>query len=69
MIPAASHLATCNKAKAEKGVQLVEQWILARLRNQQFFGLDTLNEHIGYLLEELGRQALSKAGWQPSILV
>jgi len=28
-----------DKAKAEVGVQIVERWILARLRNQRFFSL------------------------------
>ncbi|MBM9995321.1 transposase family protein, partial [Pseudomonas aeruginosa] len=29
-----------DKAKAEVGVQVVERWILAALRNRQFFSLD-----------------------------
>jgi transposase len=32
-----------DKAKAEAAVLLVERWVLARLRHQQFFSLDELN--------------------------
>ena len=35
-----------DKAKVEVGVQIVERWILARLRNHQFFSLRQLNETI-----------------------
>ncbi len=31
-----------DKAKVEVGVQVVERWILARLRNHQFFSLRQL---------------------------
>ncbi|WP_442497231.1 IS21 family transposase [Methylobacter sp. sgz302048] len=42
-----------DKAKAEVGVQLVERWILARLRHQTFFSLAELNQCIQALLIEL----------------
>ncbi|MGB9881029.1 MAG: IS21 family transposase, partial [Anaerolineae bacterium] len=42
-----------DKAKAEVGVQIVERWILARLRHQSFFTLASLNQAIRVLLEEL----------------
>jgi len=42
-----------DKAKAEVGVQLVERWILARLRHHRFFSLAELNQCIRALLEEL----------------
>ncbi len=42
-----------DKAKAEVGVQLVERWILARLRKQRFFSLQELNQYVSKLLEEL----------------
>jgi transposase len=42
-----------DKAKAEVGVQLVERWILARLRHHTFFALSELNQCIRALLEEL----------------
>jgi len=35
-----------DKAKAEVGVQVLERWILARLRNRTFFGLGELNRAI-----------------------
>ena len=35
-----------DKAKAEAGVQLVERWIMAKLRHQTFFSLAELNHCI-----------------------
>jgi len=45
-----------DKAKAEVGVQIVERWILARLRRHSFFALVELNQAIGMLLEELNHK-------------
>jgi transposase len=45
-----------DKAKVEVGVQVVERWILARLRNQRFFTLAELNRKISELLAELNRR-------------
>jgi transposase len=45
-----------DKAKVEAGVQLVERWILARLRKRTFFSLAELNAAIRELLEELNRR-------------
>ncbi|MCL6272349.1 IS21 family transposase, partial [Sansalvadorimonas sp. 2012CJ34-2] len=42
-----------DKAKAEVGVQVVERWILARLRHETFFTLGELNSRIRELLTEL----------------
>jgi len=42
-----------DKPKVEKSVQVVERWILFRLRNMTFFGLHELNHEISRLLEEL----------------
>lgn len=42
-----------DKAKAEVGVQIVERWILARLRHHSFFTLAEANRCIRALLEEL----------------
>ena len=42
-----------DKAKVEVGVQLVERWILMRLRHTTFFSLSELNQEIKRLLEEL----------------
>jgi transposase len=47
-----------DKAKAEVGVQVVERWILARLRNRTFFNLTDLNEAIGELLDELNARSM-----------
>jgi transposase len=49
-----------SKAKAEAGVQLVQRWILARLRNRQFFSLAELNAAIAQLLAELNARAFKK---------
>ena len=49
-----------DKAKAEQGVLLVERWILARLRDRQFFSLAELNAEIARLLEQLNDRPLKK---------
>jgi transposase len=49
-----------DKAKVEAGVQVVERWILARLRNRTFFSLVDLNKEIGRLLEQLNRRPFKK---------
>ena len=42
-----------DKAKAEVGVQIVERWIMMRLRHHTFFSLAELNQCIRILLDEL----------------
>lgn len=42
-----------DKAKVEVAVQIVERWILARLRHRRFFALDELNGAISALLVDL----------------
>jgi len=42
-----------DKAKVEVGVQVVQRWVLARLRNETFFTLAELNSRIRELLVEL----------------
>ena len=49
-----------DKGKVEVGVQVVERWILARLRHQQFFSLSDLNIAIAHLLEELNTRPFKK---------
>jgi transposase len=49
-----------DKSKAEVGVQLVERWILMRLRKQTFFTLASLNQAIRFLLEDLNRRAFKQ---------
>jgi transposase len=45
-----------DKAKAEVGVQVVERWILARLRHHTFFSLAELNAAITALLPALNER-------------
>ena len=49
-----------DKAKAETGVQGVERWILARLRNRRFFSLAELNQALWELLTEYNRRPFQK---------
>jgi len=49
-----------DKAKAEVGVQIVERWILAALRNHTFFSLTELNRAIRKLLERLNTRSFKK---------
>jgi transposase len=50
-----------DKAKVEVGVQVVQRWILARLRNQQFFSLAELNQAIRELVDNLNDRLMH--GW------
>ena len=49
-----------DKAKVEVGVQVVQRWIVARLRHRRFFELDELNQAIWELLDELNARAFQK---------
>jgi len=49
-----------DKAKAEVAVQIVERWIMARLRHQTFFTLASLNQAIAELLEDLNQRPFKK---------
>ena len=49
-----------DKAKAEVGVQLVERWIMMRLRHQTFYTLASLNQAIRALLDDLNRRPFKK---------
>jgi transposase len=49
-----------DKAKVEAGVQLVERWILARLRHWRFHSLPELNAAIRPLLDELNARPFQK---------
>ena len=51
-----------DKSKVETGVQVVERWILARLRDRQFFGLAELNQAILKLLVELNQREMKHLG-------
>ena len=45
-----------DKAKAEVGVQVVERWIMMRLRHQTFFSLAALNQAVRFLLDDLNQR-------------
>lgn len=49
-----------DKPKVEVAVQVVERWILARLRHQRFFSLAALNKAIAGLLQELNQRPFKK---------
>ncbi|WP_029922609.1 IS21 family transposase [Nevskia soli] len=49
-----------DKAKVEVGVQVVERWILARLRHHTFFSLAALNQAIAVLVAELNQKSFQK---------
>jgi transposase len=51
-----------DKAKAEVAVQVVQRWILARIRNELFFTLEELNQRIAELLEELNAKPMKGFG-------
>jgi len=51
-----------DKAKVEVGVQVVERWILARLRNETFFSLEALNDRIAELRTELNDRKMRVYG-------
>jgi transposase len=50
-----------DKAKVEVGVQVVQRWILARLRNRRFFSLAELNRAIRELVDQLNDRPMR--GW------
>ena len=49
-----------DKSKAEVGVQIVERWMMARLRHRTFFTLASLNQAIRFLLDDLNDRAFKK---------
>ncbi|MCZ6612829.1 MAG: IS21 family transposase [Planctomycetota bacterium] len=51
-----------DKAKVEVGVQIVQRWILARLRTRTFFSLGELNQAISELLEQLNARVTRHLG-------
>jgi transposase len=53
-----------DKAKVEVGVQVVQRWILARLRNRRFFSLGELNQAIRELVTQLNDRPMR--GWGTS---
>ena len=49
-----------DKAKVESGVQVVQRWVVAALRNRKFFSLQELNQAIGELLVRLNQRPFRK---------
>lgn len=49
-----------DKAKVEVGVQVVERWIMARLRHRQFFAVAELDTAIAELLTALNQRPFQK---------
>lgn len=49
-----------DKSKVEVGVQIVERWIMARLRHETFFSLRQLNLRIHELLIDLNQRPMKK---------
>ena len=61
IVPARPHKPR-DKAKVEVAVQVVQRWILARMRKQTFFSLDELNARIRELLAELADRRMRRFG-------
>jgi len=51
-----------DKAKVEVAVQIAQRWILARLRNETFFSIESLNARIAELLEALNARPMKRMG-------
>jgi transposase len=51
-----------DKAKAEVAVQIVQRFVLARLRNRRFFSLDELNTAIRECVADLNTKIMRKIG-------
>ena len=51
-----------DKGKVEGAVLIVERWILARLRNMQFFSVEALNATIAELLTDLKARPMRRIG-------
>lgn len=49
-----------DKSKVEVAVQIVERWIMARLRHTTFYSLKQLNQHITELLHDLNNRPMKK---------
>ena len=58
-----------DKAKVEVGVQVVERWMIARLRHQTFFSLLSLNLALRELLGDLNTRRLQAAAGHPPLAI
>jgi len=62
ILPARSRKAR-DKAKVEKGVQIIENWLLGKLRKRTFFSIAEINHVLmNELLPELNNQLMKKIG-------
>jgi transposase len=61
IVPARSYKPR-DKAKVEVAVQIIQRWILARLRHETHFSLHSLNRRIAELLEDLKARPMKKLG-------
>lgn len=55
-----------DKAKVEVGVQVVERWILARLRHRRFFSVAEVDDAVAELLPALNRRPFKETLRLPS---
>ena len=60
VLPARPYSPQDEKSKAESAVQVVERWILARLRHQQFASVQEVNTAIAPLLDQLNNRPFQK---------
>lgn len=51
-----------DKAKVEVGVQVAQRWILARMRNETHFSIESLNARIAELTDELNDRQMRAYG-------
>ena len=58
-----------DKAKVEVAVQVVERWVLARLRHRRFFSLAELNGAIRELIDDAEQPSDAPSGHQPPCAV
>lgn len=61
VLPARPHKPR-DKAKVEVAVQVVQRWILARIRNEVFHSLEELNARIRDLIEDLNARPMRRYG-------
>ena len=62
VVPARVRHKPKDKSKVEVGVQVVERWILAPLRDRTFFNLAELNQSVWELLAELNDRPMRHLG-------
>ncbi|MCL4164131.1 UNVERIFIED_CONTAM: hypothetical protein GTU68_045791, partial [Idotea baltica] len=57
-----------DKAKAEVGVQIVERWIMGRIRKETFFSLKQLNQRIAELLDWMNNKEMKQYNTSRAVL-